>query len=141
MRRADDGARGGGCARVGGISTVGTLAGQMIVQGFVGFRIPIWVRRLVTMIPAFIVVGLGADATNALVISQVVLSITLPLPMIALLIFTQSGDIMGRFANGRLTNAAAIVQCGRTLIITGAVRVWFVELAQKDAHPVGQWCR
>jgi manganese transport protein len=78
------------------------------MQGFVGFRIPIWVRRLVTMIPAFIVVGLGADATNALVMSQVVLSIALPLPMIALLI-TRSGDIMGRFANGRLTNAAAIV--------------------------------
>jgi manganese transport protein len=52
------------------------------MQGFVGFRIPIWVRRLVTMLPAFVVVGLGANATNALVISQVVLSIALPLPMI-----------------------------------------------------------
>jgi manganese transport protein len=90
-------------------STVGTLAGQMIMQGFVGFRIPIWVRRLVTMVPAFVVVGLGANATNALVISQVVLSIALPLPMIALLIFTRNADIMGRFANGRLTHAAAIV--------------------------------
>ncbi len=69
-------------------STVGTMAGQMIMQGFVGFRIPIWVRRLVTMVPAFVVVALGANATNALVISQVVLSIALPLPMIALLIFT-----------------------------------------------------
>jgi manganese transport protein len=90
-------------------STVGTLAGQMIMQGFVGFRIPIWFRRLVTMVPAFVVVGLGANATNALVISQVVLSIALPLPMIALLIFTRNADIMGRFANGRLTHAAAIV--------------------------------
>jgi manganese transport protein len=90
-------------------STVGTLAGQMIMQGFVGFRIPIWVRRLVTMVPAFVVVGLGANATNALVISQVVLSIALPLPMVALLIFTRNADIMGRFANGRLTHAAAIV--------------------------------
>ena len=70
-------------------STVGTMAGQMIMQGFVGFRIPIWVRRLVTMVPAFVVVGLGANATNALVISQVVLSIALPLPMIALLMFTR----------------------------------------------------
>ena len=85
------------------------MAGQMIMQGFVGFRIPIWVRRLVTMVPAFIVVGFGANATNALVISQVVLSIALPLPMIALLIFTQRADIMGRFANGRLTNFAAMV--------------------------------
>jgi manganese transport protein len=89
-------------------SMVGTLAGQMIMQGFVGFRIPIWVRRLVTMVPAFVVVGLGANATNALVISQVVLSLVLPLPMVALLIFTRNADIMGRFANSRRTHAAAI---------------------------------
>jgi manganese transport protein len=60
------------------------------------------------MIPAFVVVGLGTNATNALVISQVVLSIALPLPMIALLIFTRRSDIMGQFTNGRLTNIAAI---------------------------------
>ena len=67
-------------------STVGTMAGQVIMQGFVGFQIPIWVRRLVTMIPALVIVGLGANAANTLVISQVVLSIALPLPpMIALL--------------------------------------------------------
>jgi manganese transport protein len=90
-------------------SAVGTMAGQMIMQGFVGFRIPIWVRRLVTMLPAFAVVGLGANATNALVISQVVLSLTLPLPMIALLMFTRRADIMGRFANSRLTHGVAVV--------------------------------
>jgi manganese transport protein len=89
-------------------STVGTLAGQMIMQGFVGFRIPIWVRRLVTMLPAFVVVGLGANATYALVISQVVLSIALPLPMIALIMFTRRNDIMGAFANGKVTNVVAI---------------------------------
>jgi manganese transport protein len=90
-------------------STVGTMAGQMIMQGFVGFRIPIWVRRLVTMLPAFVVVGLGVNATTALVISQVVLSIALPLPMITLLMFTRRSDIMGQFANGRVTNVVAIV--------------------------------
>src|SRR5712691_476666 len=90
-------------------STVGTMAGQMIMQGFVGFRIPIAVRRLVTMAPAFVVVALGVNATKALVISQVVLSIALPLPMIALLIFTRRPDIMGAFANGRLTHAAALL--------------------------------
>ena len=95
-------------------STVGTMAGQMIMQGFIGFRIPIWVRRLVTMVPAFVVVGLGANATNALVISQVVLSIALPLPMISLLMFTRRADIMGQFANGRLTQLAAI---GATTIV------------------------
>jgi manganese transport protein len=97
-------------------STVGTMAGQMIMQGFVGFRIPIWLRRLVTMAPAFAVVALGANATNALVISQVVLSIALPLPMIALLMFTRRRDIMGKFANSRLTNAAAIVA---TVVVFG----------------------
>jgi manganese transport protein len=97
-------------------STVGTMAGQMIMQGFVGFRIPIWVRRLVTMLPAFVVVGLGANATNALVISQVVLSIALPLPMIALLMFTRRSDVMGHFANSRLTNFAAMV--GTVLVLS-----------------------
>jgi manganese transport protein len=90
-------------------SAVGTLAGQVIMQGFVGFRIPIWVRRLVTMLPAFVVVGLGANATNVLVISQVVLSIALPLPMIALIMFTRRRDVMGQFVNGKVTNVAAII--------------------------------
>ena len=84
------------------------MAGQMIMQGFVNFRIPILVRRLVTMIPAFIVVGLGVNATQALVVSQVILSIALPVPMIALVLFTARSDIMGEFRNGRLTTIAAI---------------------------------
>ena len=98
-------------------SVVGTMAGQLIMQGFVGFSIPIWVRRLVTMVPAFIVVGLGANATNALVISQVVLSLALPLPMIALLIFTRRADVMGRFVNSRLTNISAIVATAVVLLL------------------------
>jgi manganese transport protein len=96
-------------------STVGTMAGQMIMQGFVGFRIPVWVRRLVTMIPAFVVVALGVNATQALVVSQVMLSIALPLPMIALLMFTRRADIMGDLANSRLTNAVAVV--GTVLVL------------------------
>jgi manganese transport protein len=98
-------------------STVGTMAGQLIMQGFVGFRIPIWLRRLGTMLPAFVIVGLGANATNALVISQVVLSIALPLPMIALLMFTRRSDIMGRFVNGRITNFAALVGTVTVLLL------------------------
>jgi manganese transport protein len=98
-------------------SAVGTMAGQMIMQGFVGFRIPIWVRRLVTMLPAFVVVGLGTNATSALVISQVVLSIALPLPMIALLIFTGRADIMGSFVNSRLTNVTALVGTALVLVL------------------------
>jgi manganese transport protein len=90
-------------------STVGTMAGQMIMQGFVGFRIPVMVRRLVTMAPAFAVVALGVNTTRALVISQVVLSIALPLPMVALVMFTRRPDIMGAFANSRATNVAALL--------------------------------
>jgi len=90
-------------------STVGTMAGQMIMQGFVGFRIPIVVRRLVTMAPAFVVVALGVNTTRALVISQVVLSIALPLPMVTLLMFTRRPEIMGAFANSRATDMAALL--------------------------------
>ena len=97
-------------------SVVGTMAGQMIMQGFVGFRIPIWLRRLVTMIPAFVVVGFGVNATTSLVVSQVILSIALPAPMIALVLFTRRRDIMGPFANDRLTNAAAIL--GTVVVLT-----------------------
>jgi manganese transport protein len=104
-------------------STVGTMAGQMIMQGFVGFRIPIWLRRLITMAPAFVVVALGVDATQALVFSQVVLSIALPLPMISLIVFTNRTDIMGPFANGRLTRIAAVI--GTVLVLV--LNVWLVK--------------
>jgi len=90
-------------------SAVGTMAGQLVMQGFVGFRIPLLVRRLVTMVPAFVVVALGVNATSALVISQVVLSIVLPVPMITLVMFTRRRDIMGAFVNSRLTDALAIL--------------------------------
>ncbi len=90
-------------------STVGTMAGQMIMQGFIGFSIPVWVRRLVTMLPAFAVVLMGVNTTEALVMSQVVLSFALPIPMVALVLFTRNRAIMGAFANNRLIDALAIV--------------------------------
>ena len=83
-------------------SVVGTMAGQTIMQDFVGFRIPLWVRRLATMIPAVIVVAIGVDSTQALVLSQVVLSLVLPVPMIALLVLSGRRDVMGDFASSRL---------------------------------------
>lgn len=97
-------------------SVVGTMAGQMIMQGFVGFYIPVWLRRLVTMIPAFIVVSLGVNATDALVYSQVVLSLALPAPMIALVLFTCRRDIMGEFVNNKLTVMLSII--GTVIIVT-----------------------
>jgi manganese transport protein len=95
-------------------SVVGTMAGQMIMQGFVGFRIPIWLRRVITMAPAFVIVAYGVNPTKALVVSQVILSIALPLPMIALLIFTRRPQLMGAFVNSQLTHAIAI---GATVIV------------------------
>jgi len=98
-------------------SVVGTMAGQIIMQGFVRFHIPIWLRRLVTMLPAFAVVAFGVNATNALVISQVVLSIALPVPMITLVLFTRRTDIMGPYANGRLIDMLAIVGAAIVLLL------------------------
>jgi manganese transport protein len=90
-------------------SAVGTMAGQAIMQGFAGFRIPVWLRRVVTMVPAFIVVGLGLNSTDALFWSQVVLSFALPIPMAALVILTGRVDVMGQFANGSKTQIIALV--------------------------------
>ena len=91
-------------------SVVGTMAGQSIMQDFVSFRIPLWVRRLVTMLPAFVVVAMGVGATEALVASQVVLSMTLPVPMIALVWLGSRRSIMGEFANSpKLTGLAGAV--------------------------------
>jgi manganese transport protein len=88
-------------------SVVGTMAGQMIMQGFVGFQIPLWLRRVVTMAPSFVVVGLGVNATQALVISQVVLCFALPVPMAALVWFTCRKEVMGTYRNRALMIVAA----------------------------------
>ena len=98
-------------------SAVGTMAGQVIMQGFVGFRIPLWLRRLVTMAPSFAVVALGVDGTQALVLSQVVLSLILPVPMIALLVLTRRREVMGSYANGRLTMVTAIAAATVVLVL------------------------
>ncbi|WP_409013503.1 Nramp family divalent metal transporter [Deinococcus sp.] len=76
-------------------SAVGTMAGQVIMQGFVGFSIPLWVRRTITMLPAFIVILLGLDPTATLVLSQVVLSFGVPFALVPLLMFTARRDVMG----------------------------------------------
>lgn len=80
-------------------STVGTMAGQVVMQGFVGFSVPLLVRRALTMIPAFVVIGLGLDPTQTLVLSQVVLSFGIPLAMIPLVLFTSRKKVMGQYAS------------------------------------------
>ncbi|MFC3834748.1 Nramp family divalent metal transporter [Deinococcus rufus] len=76
-------------------SAVGTMAGQVIMQGFVGFSIPLWLRRTITMLPAFIVILLGLDPTSTLVLSQVILSFGVPFALVPLLMFTARRDVMG----------------------------------------------
>src|SRR6185369_10959004 len=88
-------------------STVGTSAGQVIMQGFLKRHIPVWVRRLVTMAPAMVVIWMGLDPTRTLVISQVMLSFGLPFAIIPLVMFTSRPDIMGELVNRRLTTMLA----------------------------------
>lgn len=82
-------------------TVVGTLAGQVVMQGFVRFYIPLWVRRVVTMLPSFIVIMLGMDATRILVLSQVLLSFGIALALVPLLSFTGNRELMGEMVNSR----------------------------------------
>ena len=102
-------------------SVVGTMAGQVIMQGFLGFRIPIWVRRLVTMIQSFVVVWLGYDATRSLILSQVVLSLALPVPMVALVVLCRRSDVMGAFRTGRWTTGLAVVATSVVMVLNGTL--------------------
>jgi manganese transport protein len=102
-------------------SVVGTMAGQVIMQGFFRRRIPIWVRRLLTMIPSFVVVALGVNATQALVVSQVMLSLALPIPIVALIVLTSDRRIMGSFANGALTRVTASAAAAIVLILNSVL--------------------
>jgi len=88
-------------------SSVGTYAGQVVMQGFVRRRIPLFARRALTMLPALVVLGLGLPATDSLVISQVVLSFGIPFALVPLVLLTRRADIMGPLVNRRLTTAAA----------------------------------
>jgi manganese transport protein len=90
-------------------SGVGTLSGQVVMQGFLRRRIPILVRRLVTMVPALVVLAMGMDVTHALILSQVVLSFGIPFALIPLVLFTRRRDIMGSLVNRGITTAVAVV--------------------------------
>jgi|SRR5829696_4051779 len=90
-------------------STVGTLSGQVVMQGFIQRKIPIFVRRVVTMLPALIVAGIGLDPSRTLVISQVVLSFGIPFALIPLVYFTSRKDLMGVLVNRRATTAIGVL--------------------------------
>jgi len=107
-------------------SVVGTMAGQTIMGDFVGFRTPLWLRRVLTMLPAFVVVAIGVNPTEALVISQVVLSLALPVPMVALLILVFRRDLMGAFSPGSVTRAASVIG---TVVVLGLNMVLLAQIA------------
>jgi manganese transport protein len=93
-------------------SSVGTMSGQVVMQGFIRRRIPIFLRRAITLAPALVVLGIGLDPTSALVISQVVLSFGIPFALIPLLVIARRRDVMGALANPRWLTAIASVLGG-----------------------------
>ncbi|MGH7919137.1 MAG: Nramp family divalent metal transporter [Candidatus Dormibacteraceae bacterium] len=88
-------------------SSVGTLAGQVVMQGFIERKVPVFLRRIVTMLPALIVIAIGLDPTQVLVLSQVVLSFGIPFALIPLVLFTRSREVMGALVTARWVNAVA----------------------------------
>lgn len=98
-------------------STVGTMAGQVIMQGFLRRQIPIWLRRLVTMVPALVVIAVNLDPTSTLIISQVVLSFGIPFALIPLVMFTRRRDLMGALANHRVTTFIASIVVGLIVVL------------------------
>jgi manganese transport protein len=98
-------------------SAVGTLSGQIVMQGFIRRRIPVTVRRLVTMVPAFVVVAIGVDPSRTLVFSQVVLSFGIPFALVPLILFTSKRRLMGQFVNRRVTTLVASGVAGIIIVL------------------------
>jgi manganese transport protein len=100
-------------------SSVGTYAGQVVMQGFIARSIPLMLRRLVTMTPALIVLAIGLDPTRSLVISQVVLSFGIPFALIPLVMLTRRKDIMGALVNRQLTTYVAYIVAAMIITLNG----------------------
>ena len=100
-------------------SSVGTYAGQVVMQGFIDRTIPLTIRRLVTMTPALIVLGIGLDPSRSLVISQVVLSFGIPFALVPLVLLTRRRDIMGTLVNRPLTTAVGVVVAALIIALNG----------------------
>jgi manganese transport protein len=104
-------------------SSVGTYAGQVVMQGFIARRLPLAVRRLATMLPALVVLAVGVDPTRALVISQVALSFGIPFALVPLVLLTRRRDIMGALVNRRITTAVAWVVAAIISLLNGFLLV------------------
>ncbi|MEA2290828.1 MAG: manganese transport protein [Solirubrobacteraceae bacterium] len=100
-------------------SSVGTYAGQVVMQGFIARTIPLVLRRLVTMTPALIVLALGLDPSRSLVISQVVLSFGIPFALVPLVILTRRRDVMGALVNRRVTTLVASIVAAMIIALNG----------------------
>ncbi len=100
-------------------SSVGTYAGQVVMQGFINRTIPLALRRLVTMLPALVVLGLGFDPSRSLVISQVVLSFGIPFALVPLVMLTRRRDIMGSMVNKPVTTVLASVVAAMIIALNG----------------------
>ncbi|HWD09123.1 MAG TPA: Nramp family divalent metal transporter [Actinomycetota bacterium] len=120
---------GGGAALVFGVSLiasgiasshVGTMAGQVVMQGFIGYRIPVFWRRALTMVPALVAIYLKLNPTTTLVLSQVVLSFTLPIPVITLIAFTRDRHTMGDLVNHPMTTVLGWA-CAALIVVLNAV--------------------
>ena len=104
-------------------SSVGTLSGQIVMEGFLRLHIPLVLRRLITLTPALVVLGIGIDPTRALIVSQVVLSFGIPFALVPLVMFTRRADLMGTLVNRRITTVAASVEAA-LIIALNAVLIW-----------------
>ena len=103
-------------------TVVGTLAGQVVMQGFVRFHIPLWVRRAITMLPSFIVILMGLDPTRILVMSQVLLSFGIALALVPLLVFTSDKKLMGD-----LVNSVMVKRAGWAIVVlVVALNLWLL---------------
>jgi manganese transport protein len=107
-------------------SSVGTYAGQVVMNGFIRRSVPLFVRRMVTMLPALLVLGLGLPTTDTLVISQVVLSFGIPFALVPLILLTRSSEVMGTFVNRRITTVAGWACAALVVALNG----WLI---------VGEW--
>jgi manganese transport protein len=103
-------------------SAVGTMSGQVVMQGFIHFKIPLWIRRLVTVLPSLAVLAAGLDPTNTLVLSQIVLSFGLPFAVVPLVFFTANKRIMGQLVNRPLTSFLA----GVTTVLILALNLYLI---------------
>ncbi len=104
-------------------SSVGTYSGQVVMQGFINRRIPLGVRRAVTMTPALVVLALGVNPTDSLVLSQVVLSFGIPFALVPLVLLTRRRDVMGALVNRRVTTLAASIVAALIIVLNGFLLV------------------